>query len=210
MKIRMLPVGSGQTNCYMLSGEDFAAVIDPGEIDSEILSFGEQNCDKKYKYIILTHCHFDHITGVLPLKSVFDAPIVACIAEVEGLKNPEINLSGKWSKTEVSFSPDITVSDGDEIVLGEEKLSVIQTAGHTVGSICLAGEDMIFTGDTLFNLSVGRYDMPTSSVRALINSLKRLGALSRNYTLYPGHGDKTTLNFEKQHNTFFKRVLEEF
>ncbi len=210
MNIKTLPTGQGQTNCYLLWGEDFAAVIDPAEPTEDILNFGRANNKKQTKYIILTHCHFDHISGVPELLKVFDAQILACEDEAEGLLKPEINLSGRWSDFEVSLIADIPLSDNDEIKLGEEALKAIKTPGHTVGSICLMGEDFIFTGDTLFNLSVGRYDLPSANVRSLIESLKKIGKSEKNYILYPGHGDKTTLDFEKQHNTFLRKVLEKF
>lgn len=209
MNVEVKALGSNQANCYMLSGEDFAVVIDPGEDDAGVIEFGRNNSGKKYKYIILTHCHFDHIGGVRSLKEVFKAPVLIDKNDAAGLADTAVNLSADWSDKKISLSADGELSDGDKIDLGETKITVMETPGHTVGCICLFLDDCVFTGDTLFHLAVGRYDVPTSHVRQLISSLKKLGNLDKDYIVYPGHGEKTTLEYEKKYNRFFSRVLNE-
>ncbi|MBQ0083796.1 MAG: MBL fold metallo-hydrolase [Clostridiales bacterium] len=209
MEFKTLVLGSNQTNCYLLWDNNCAVVIDPAEPDSELLQFCENNRDKKYKYILLTHCHFDHIGGLIEAKRALDAPILIGENESEGLQTSDINLSGKWCERVVTARPDRTLADGEEIDLGNEKITVMDTPGHTKGSVCYLLTDRIYSGDTLFNLSVGRYDLPTSSVRALLRSLKKLGALDFNYKIFAGHGEETTLFYEKKYNEFFRRVLDE-
>lgn len=200
---------NGGANCYMLCGNDWAVIIDPGSADKEIVDFARENSSKHYKYILLTHCHYDHITGVPKIKEIFGGKTVIGKGDAAGLEDTVINLSGTWTDNPVCFSADITVDDGDTIDLGTDKISVMQTPGHTAGCVCYIMGDDMFTGDTLFKQSVGRYDLPTSSVRQLLASLKKLGAIEKNYNLYPGHGEKTTLEDEKKYNNFFRRVLNE-
>lgn len=209
MNYDTLVLGGNETNCYIFSDENCAVVIDPAEPDERLLAFCEKNKDKKYKYILLTHCHFDHIGGLKEVKSVFEAPVLIGENDSAGLQDSSINLSGKWCEKTVTMRPDHTLADGETIDLGDEEIMVMHTPGHTAGSVCYLLNDRIFSGDTLFNLSVGRYDLPTASVRSLLASLKRLGALEKNYKIFAGHGDETTLFYEKKYNDFFRRVLDE-
>lgn len=209
MEYDFLVLGDNQTNCYMIWDEKCAVVIDPAEPDAKLIEFCEKNSGKQYRYIILTHCHFDHIGGLIEAKRALNAPVLIGEFESEGLQDNNINLSGKWCEKVVTCRPDKTLKDGEEIELGNEKIKVMHTPGHTKGCICLFLQDRIYTGDTLFNLSVGRYDLPTSSVRSLLVSLKKLGAIQTDYKLFAGHGEATTLFYEKKYNNFFRRVLDE-
>ncbi len=192
------------TNCYLLSGEGFAAVIDPGEISPELLEFVNEESDALEKLIILTHCHFDHIEGVNAVKELWDCPVVISAEEAEGLRDNRINLSGYWTSEAVSIKPDRTVTDGEEIILGEEKLWVIATPGHTKGSVCYLWENTLFSGDTLFRMSVGRTDLPTASTAELFESLKRLSNLDEATRVLSGHGEETTIGYEKIFNPYMR------
>lgn len=203
MDIKQIVTPQYGTNCYLIENEDSAAVIDPGEETAEIISFAEEQKEKPNKLIILTHCHFDHIGGVEAVKNIWNCPVVIAANEAEGLIDNRINLSGYWTSRAISIIPDITVVGGDELKLGADTFSVIETPGHTKGSVCYLCGNMLFAGDTLFRLSVGRSDLPTADPAALISSLNKLMTLDENITVLSGHGPKTTIGFEKLNNPYF-------
>ena len=100
------------------------------------------------------------------------------------------------------FRVDVPLNDGETIELGELKIRVIHTPGHTVGGCCYLAEDAVFTGDTLMKLSCGRTDCPTGSYPQILDSLRKLRNLEGNFHVYPGHGSETTLDFERNYNSF--------
>ncbi len=204
MDIKRIVTPNYGTNCYLLSGEGFAAVIDPGEEIPELLAFLNEHSSVTEKLILLTHCHFDHIEGVNVAKELWNCPIVISESDAEGLFDNRINLSGYWSERVVSLNADKTVADGDEIVLGSETIKVIATPGHTKGSICYLWKNVLFSGDTLFTLSVGRSDLPTASPRELLASLHKLSKLDGEITVLPGHGQQTTIDYERRFNRHLK------
>ena len=112
------------------------------------------------------------------------------------------NLAPLFGKKFQRFVLDVAIDDGDEIEILNEKITVLHTPGHTAGSVCYVVENVIFSGDTLFRLSVGRTDFPTGSMKELNTSVKRLLALPGNYTVYPGHGEITNLDFERANNPY--------
>lgn len=203
MDIKQIITPQYGTNCYLIENEDSAAVIDPGEETTELLSFTEDQKNKPNKLIILTHCHFDHIGGVEVVKNIWRCPVVIAAEEAEGLSDNRINLSGYWTNRAISITPDITVVDGDEVKLGVDTFTVIETPGHTKGSVCYLCGGILFAGDTLFRMSVGRSDLPTADPAALISSLNKLMTLDEDITVLSGHGPKTTIGFEKQNNPYF-------
>ncbi|MBT8172298.1 MBL fold metallo-hydrolase, partial [Candidatus Bathyarchaeota archaeon] len=185
-------VGYLSTNCYIVSCEESqeAVIIDPGlETEKEaeiILSFINEN-DLKIKYIINTHGHPDHISGNAYMKQVTGAPIL--IHE---------NHMGKANQ-------DRKLCEGDEIKVGNFKLVVIHTPGHTKSGICLLGDSVVFTGDTLFAGSIGRTDFPGGSFQQIINSIKtKLLILPESFKVYPGHESFSTIGNEKKHNPFLQ------
>ncbi len=202
MEIKVLTTPNYGTNCYLLQNGNNAAVIDPGEVTPKLLEFAEGQKDKPNKLIVLTHCHFDHIGGVEAVKEIWGSKVVISKDEAEGLIDNRINLSGYWTDEAISIVPDITVSDGDELKLGEETLKVIWAPGHTKGSVCYLLQDILFSGDTLFKMSIGRTDLPTADFNSLITSLDKLKNLSPEIRVLPGHGGKTTIGFEMQNNPY--------
>ena len=202
MKIKVITTRQYGTNCYLLENNNSAAVIDPGEAEPEILEFCEEQKDKQLKYIILTHCHFDHIGGVEAVKEIWNCPVIISRDEAEGLTDNRINLSGYWTPEAISIAPDITVSDGDIIELSEDTLRVIETPGHTKGSVCYLWNKVLFGGDTIFRMSVGRTDLPTADYNSLISSLKKLATLDEDVLVLSGHGPKTTIGFQKANNPY--------
>jgi glyoxylase-like metal-dependent hydrolase (beta-lactamase superfamily II) len=175
MEIKNLVVGPLLTNCYILSTEKEALVIDPGAGLKKILAELE---GKKLNYIVLTHYHWDHILLAKKLKEKTGAKI----------------LIHREEKDFIKFQPDKFLEDGEEIKIGKETLKVVHTPGHTKGSICLLGENFIFTGDTIFEDGFGRTDLPGGSKEDLEKSLEKLEKIiKRGMKVYPGHGP----SFEK-------------
>lgn len=204
MDINVLETRKYGTNCYLLENESSAIVIDPGEAEPELLKFCEEQSKKPNKMILLTHCHFDHIGGVEAVKNIWNCPLLIGQNEAEGLQDNRINLSGYWSRDVYNFIPDKTLMDGEIINLGNESIEVIETAGHTKGSVCYLLNNILFSGDTLFRLSVGRTDLPTADFNSLIDSLRKLKNLKPEIRVLPGHGEGTTIEFEARNNPYMR------
>lgn len=206
MILSQFVLGILHTNCYTVSGESFAFVVDPAIYSQDLENFAKQNKDKKYKYILLTHCHFDHIGGVESLKKIFGGRIVISKNDAVGLSDPDINLSAIMAREKISITPDITISEGDVLETGEEPIKVIETPGHTSGGVCYLFSDMMFSGDTLFCGVIGRTDLPTSDIAAMMSSLKKLYFSDKDYRVLCGHGKTTQLSFEKETNEMLRRA----
>ncbi len=202
MDIKILTTPQYGTNCYLLENDSAAAVIDPGEIMPELLEFAEEQKDKPNRLIILTHCHFDHIGGVEAVKRIWNCPVLIGEDEAEGLIDNRINLSGYWTPEKLSIAPDMTVRDKDVLKLGEDSLKVISTEGHTKGSVCYLLDNVLFSGDTLFRMSIGRTDLPTGDYQKLLSSLNKLSELSHDVTVLSGHGPQTSIGFEVNNNPY--------
>lgn len=209
MKIRYAPIGSYGTNCYILideaSGE--AAAVDCAVFDAGYRRLLEIAGVKTLKYILLTHGHFDHVCGVADLKNACGGEV--CIAEADApcLTDEKINLNAYANYAAfLPAPPDRLLRDGDVLPLGETAIRVLATPGHTPGSVCFLAGDAMFSGDTLFRLSMGRTDMPGGSTRRLFASLKKLGELPGDYDVYPGHEALTTLAYEKRNNFYLRQT----
>lgn len=191
VNISALPLGYLGTNCYILEGDGGCVVIDPGDEAQVVLQFLG---NRKLAAILLTHGHFDHVGAVKELAAHTDCPVYLHAAE-EVL--PSNMTAGPLYYTH-------TYGEGDVLRLCGLEFSVLHTPGHTPGSVCLCCKDAMFSGDTLFAGSIGRTDFPGSDPAQMMKSLARLKALETNYTVYPGHGESTTLNEEKRYNPFLK------
>ena len=192
MNVKCFKVGYLSTNCYVISCEQTkqAAIIDPGlenKAEAEpILEYIKQK-GLTTKYIINTHGHPDHISGNMVIKQATGASIL--IYETH---------SGR-------ANPDKKLSDGEVINIGNCKLVVLHTPGHTKSGISLLGDGVVFTGDTLFAGSIGRTDFPGGSFKELINSIKiKLVPLPDNFKVYPGHESFSTIGAEKKHNPYLQ------
>ncbi len=204
MEIIKLTLGMLAVNCYIIKySENKAAVIDPGdEVEKIAKELEKQGLTPTQ--ILLTHGHFDHIGAAAFLKEKYSIPLYICEKDKVMLTDRE--KSGAYIAPFVKYNPveaDGFLKEGDEIALGEISLKVMETPGHSEGSICLMGEDFIFTGDTLFQGSVGRTDLFSGNGKKLMESVKRLAALEKDYRLYCGHGEDTSLEAEKSFNPFF-------
>ncbi|HEX3016448.1 MAG TPA: MBL fold metallo-hydrolase [Caproicibacter sp.] len=203
MKITKIIGGPLPTNCYLLTDEETGAtaVIDPG-FESEELSEAVQN-NGNVQAILLTHGHFDHISGVQKIQKLTGAKIYLYSDEILFVKDSTLNLGSAFFGSEVPpFRVDVPLNDNDTIQLGNLNIRVLHTPGHTVGGCCFIVEDVIFSGDTLMKLSCGRTDCPTGSYSQILDSLRKLSGLKGDFHVYPGHGSATTLNCERQNNTY--------
>lgn len=189
------------TNCYIIVDEETkeTIVIDPGgEPDKikEMLNI----LSAKLKYIILTHCHGDHIGAVISTKKDFGGKILIHRTESENLNNPNITLSPYIGMEPIELEADSRLDDNDLIHIGNLEFKVIHTPGHTAGGICLYSEKykMLFSGDTLFRGTWGRTDLPTGSMINIMDSIvKKLLILPEDTIVYPGHGKLTMIREEK-------------
>lgn len=201
--IKTLTVGELQTNCYILIHEKLneCIIIDPGAEADNIIN---EIHKLKVKYIINTHCHADHIGAIPDLIKKFDCQIALHRQDLRLLSDPVLNLSATFSPAnQEKISASRILEEGDKIKIGDYLLKVLHTPGHTPGSICLLADGFIFTGDTLFCGSVGRWDLPGGDVEALKSSIKKLSRLERKLKIYPGHGPSCNLSDELTHNPYF-------
>ncbi len=201
MEIKILEMGYIGTNCYVVSDEQKnCAIIDCDGDTTALYSYIDQN-DLNPTHILLTHGHFDHIGAVEEVQEKYGCLVCACEKEIPLLASPELNASN-MSHRPLSLTPDVTVKEGDCVTVGDLEFKVMETPGHTEGSICFVIANTIFSGDTLFLGSCGRVDFPTGDAKTMMDSLKRLKNLEGDYVVYPGHGPSTTLEYERKTNPF--------
>lgn len=208
MTVESLALGPVSANTYIVTDDKSGktAVIDCGECTAELL---ERLRDKDVEYILLTHGHADHILGVYDLKQAFpNAKIVIHKDDADCLTNEMLSIAFSIAPhTQKNIEPDITVDEGDEIELGTLRFAVMHTPGHTKGSVCyyVESERTLFTGDTLFCLTVGRTDLFGGSDEEMYTSIKRLYEMPGEYVVYPGHNRATTMEYERKRNRYMRR-----
>ena len=203
MKIRVFVEGPIDANNYVIIDEETkeAILIDCSSDRPEFIeAIKSENI--KIKYILLTHGHFDHILGVDTFKDIFNAD--AYVSEDDmfqvGLADQMMQMfAGIEPKQIKSISH--YVKDGDEFKIGNITIKAIATPGHTKGGMCYLVDNKLFTGDTLFKTSIGRCDLPGGSLKEIVDSLKnKLFELPNNTEVYSGHGEPTTIEYEKKYN----------
>lgn len=200
MKIIKMTSRGNASNTYAVTEDGVnAVVIDPcSPFVLSSLSRSALEC----RAVLLTHGHFDHVGGCASLQSV-GADIYCNEREKELIFSPE--YLGLFGGVTVSrFKVTHTLKDGDELALCGLSFKVMHTAGHSAGSSCFVLGNAIFTGDTLFNCGIGRCDLYTGNFSELVKSVKRLYALDGDYTVYCGHGEDTTLDYERKNNPFVR------
>lgn len=194
-------------NSYIVYDENTlnGFVIDPGNDTDKIIKTAEDE-NIKIKYIFITHCHYDHIEFMELLRKKTSAPLVCGDKAAINIKDPDINLSYAGLGYEIcAKNADIILNDNEEFVIDGMKIKCIYTPGHTNCSVCYLVGDDIFCGDTLFLRNCGRWDLPTGNEETLISSVKhRLYTLDENIRLHPGHGESTSIGYEKKFNFYIK------
>lgn len=206
IKISKFQIGDTMTsNVYIVWDQNTkqAVIIDPGFDDQNILDI-INDLDLKVEKILLTHGHFDHIGGLQKLLDLTDAEVYISEKDSDFLKDPNLNLSIQAGFPAISIdTPVIKVKNGDKIeLLPDLDVTVLETPGHTPGSICFVGDHMIFSGDVLFEGSIGRTDFPGGSIEEMSESLGKLLQFNDNTVILPGHGPATTIARERKYNPF--------
>lgn len=205
-KVVVSPFG---TNCYIVGSESNreGIIIDPGDEAGAILEkVGDLGLD--IRYIALTHGHIDHIGALKAIKEATGAEMAIHTDDAKSLRGKGgliISMLVSGLSYPKPPPPDRLLKDGDSLDIGDLHLKVLHTPGHTPGGICLVGEGVVFSGDTLFNFSIGRTDLPGGSYRQLIESIHaKLMVLPDDTIVYPGHGPETTIGAERTGNPFLK------
>ncbi len=206
MRIKCFPTAEMGENCYVISSTQTndAIILDPGEENPEVTEY-IKNENITPKAIALTHGHYDHIAGVNYYKEQYKIPLICGCNETETLASPSLNLSPLFCGNALILKADKTMTEGEEYTFGDLTFKTIFTPGHTPGGMCLyfEKEGALFSGDSLFALSIGRTDFPGGSYRALTDSLKeKILTLPEETVVFPGHGPKTTVKTEKAQNPY--------
>jgi len=198
MLIKTLPVGYLETNCYVVTDEGTreCAIIDPGADSSVILDYIESN-KLSPKAIFLTHGHFDHY---MALRAVAEATGAQAY-----INKRELDFEGRKIVQKMEGVGELDYyGEGDVMKVGGLEFTVMDTPGHSPGSVTLKCQSALFTGDTLFRDSCGRTDLDGGDMDTLLASLRRLSSLEGDYEVYPGHADTTTLTRERTFNYYMK------
>ena len=197
MELKTFPIGSLQTNCYMVweDGSDTCILIDPG-YEPELLLEQVRLQRKTLEAILLTHGHFDHVGGVKQIAAETGCKVYICAEE---LKQP-LRYSDGLHYTD-------TVAEGDVLALAGLTLQVLHTPGHTPGCVCYLCGDTLFSGDTLFAGTCGRTDLPGGDFKAIQASLQRLAALEGDLKVLPGHGMASSLDIERRYNPYMQERI---
>ena len=206
----ILPVGMLRCNCSIFGDEATreAMVVDPGDEIESVLEVVARH-GLSVKAIVITHAHIDHIGGAKKLKQATGAPVYMNAADDELARH--MDMQAAWLGVAPPQTPEIDVAarDGDRLVVGATEVHVLHTPGHTQGSICLwmPAEGKLVAGDTLFRDSIGRTDLPGGDGRQILRSIhEKLLPLPGATVVFPGHGQDTTIEREKQYNFFLQRI----
>ena len=208
IRIKSMVLGPVETNCYIIENEENkeAVVIDPADHGDQILQNIAQD-GFKLTAVLLTHGHFDHITGLAKMEEARDQfTVYASQKEVELLYDTSLNCSTDMGDGGFCVKPDRTLSDQESFTAAGVPFVCIETPGHTSGSCCyfIAEKKLLFAGDTVFAGSVGRTDLPTGSMKDMKKSIEeKLRPMDDDIQVFPGHGPYTTIGDEKRFNPFF-------
>lgn len=206
LKVETMVLGSVGTNTYLVYDETTGdgVLVDPADQGARLLEWVKK-APAELKGVLLTHGHFDHIYGLREILNTVRVRVFAGEKEQELMANPAWNLSAMGEYGPYTVVPDEAVRDNDVLSIGSLHPEVIETPGHTVGSVSyyFKEEGLLFSGDCLFMESVGRTDLPTGNSRQMADSVKKkLLVLPGNVIVYSGHGPKTTIEYERRNNPF--------
>ncbi len=205
MILKKLELGPFATNCYIVGSESDkeGMIIDPGDEAKQILK-RVKDLELDIKLIVLTHGHLDHIGALEEVKEATGAELAIHADDACYLQERPLNAAFGLSYPDTP-PPNRLLNGGDNVDIDDLRFLVLHTPGHTPGSICLLGQGVVFSGDTLFNYGIGRTDFPGGSDSQLMNSLDtKLMTLPDNTIVYPGHGPETTIGAERQGNPFLR------
>lgn len=207
MKTVRIPADGYGANCWIIIDEESGefALIDPSCTGEVFLEFLQKRELKKENliYILLTHGHFDHITGADEIRDITGAPLAVHEADADFLYDSDKNAFKYFFREDLILRPaEIILHNNDVLKLGNSEIRVVSTPGHTKGSVCFFTEDNIYTGDTLFDRSIGRTDLVGGNMAELEESLRMLIALPKDYNIYPGHGSVSTISKQIKFNPY--------
>jgi hydroxyacylglutathione hydrolase len=204
--IEILELGSFFVNCYIVGDKKSRAgiIIDPADDADSIENFVKKH-ELKIEQIVITHGHADHIGALDEARRLFKAPVSIGEKDAPMLTNPALNLSGSEGLNIIAEPAEKILREGDIVSVGQFNFKVLDTPGHTAGSISLFGHGVVFTGDALFLGSIGRTDFPGSSHEQLVESIKRkLLTLPEDTIVFPGHGPDSSIGQERDFNPFLE------
>ncbi|MDP4098090.1 MBL fold metallo-hydrolase [Paenibacillus sp. P96] len=206
LAIRTFSLGPLQTNAYLLQDADTGRgiIVDPGMNPGSLVRAIE---GMTIEAILLTHAHFDHMAGVDEVRRVADCPVYLHPLEQDWMTSPKLNGSLMWPQVTqpVTAAPaEYDLGEGQVLELIGHRFLVYHTPGHSPGSVSFHCGSDLFGGDVLFRMGVGRTDLPGGRERDLIDSVHRLYRLDDQVTVYPGHGPKTTIGYEKENNPYIR------
>lgn len=207
MKTVRIPAYGYGANCWIIIDEESAefALIDPSCTGEDFTAFLQKRELQKenLKYILLTHGHFDHITGADEIRDLTGAPLAVHADDADFLYDSDKNAFKYFFREDLVLRPaEIILHHNDVLKLGNNEIRVVSTPGHTKGSVCYFTEENIYTGDTLFDRSIGRTDLVGGSMAELEESLRMLIALPKDYNIYPGHGSVSTISKQIKFNPY--------
>ena len=207
LNLTYFQLGMLPTNVYLGVNEETGNgfLVDPAVYEPQVEDVMKEIGIKNLQYILLTHGHFDHILGVNGfLKNHPEAKVVIHREDEAFLTDPVLSHTFKHGLTQEPIKADIIVEDGDVLAFDDTEFKVVHTPGHTRGSVVYLLDDLMFSGDTLFQLSCGRTDFPESDPAAMGPSLQKLAALEGNYHVLPGHNAFSELDYERANNPFMR------
>lgn len=205
MQIKTILTGQIQENCYLVWDENnIAMLIDPGD-DAWKIKEEIKKQNLQVEKIVLTHGHYDHVGAVNAIKEATGAKVLAFQKEKPLIEDDKMSLGffigDRYTKPQIDFY----ITEQDTILCGNIQFQVLHTPGHTEGSMCLYTDGVLFTGDTIFQNSVGRCDFPTGNLQKLLDSIQnRIFKFPKNTVIYSGHGNQTTVGEEMEHNEVYQ------
>jgi len=213
LDVRMFTVGPVQENCYIVRRKDdpTAVIVDPGDDAEQLLTAVERLGIDTVEAILVTHTHFDHIGAVAPVAKATNAPVYCPELETQVLANIMAYVPWPGFGPFESYQADHTVAGGETLELAGLSFDVVFTPGHSPGHVtyALPEDEAMFSGDVLFQGSVGRVDLPGGDWPTLLASIENLiGAYPAETTVYPGHMGVTTLGRERATNPFLRELAE--